>query len=80
MTPLKQIYIGNCKKAGFDETDIPDILKITLEEWLEQKRLYAEKNRDAWQGKKKHRVDLEIANEWQGSIYLLNELLEELKQ
>lgn len=33
---LKQIYIANCKLAGFVETDIPDIWKITLEEWLDE--------------------------------------------
>lgn len=37
MKTLKQIYIKNCKKAGFYQTAIPDIWKITLEEWLEQK-------------------------------------------
>ena len=41
MKPLKQIYIENCKKAGFEEIDIPDILKITLDEWLTQKQLWA---------------------------------------
>lgn len=38
MKNLTKIYIKNAKKAGFTESALPEIIEITVKQWLEQVR------------------------------------------
>ena len=44
MKTLKQIYVENCRKAGFTEKELPLIFKVTLDKWLTQKRMDTDKD------------------------------------
>ena len=46
-----------------------------LEKELREDLLYSIKCRDAWKGKAKHRIDEEIAREWDGIIIKIKEIL-----
>ena len=38
MKTLKQIYIQISKKAGFTESDLPEITKVIVKKWLKQRQ------------------------------------------
>ena len=47
-----------------------------FEKELRDELVYAEKARKAWRGESKHRIDEEIAREWDGIIIAIEEILE----
>lgn len=51
--------------------------KVGFEKELREQLVYGEKAEKAWRGARKHRVDEEIAMEWQGSNRKIKEILGE---
>jgi hypothetical protein len=74
---------GYLKPNPDDADDVIEYLN-QLEDWfvgfekdLRDKLVYAEKTRKAWRGKSQHRIDEEIAREWDGIIIAIKEILGE---
>jgi len=53
------------------------IWKEAFEKELREQLAYGEKSEKAWRGAKKHRVDEELAMEWQGANHKIKEILGE---
>lgn len=65
------------KTAEGENRDDADLWAEGFEKELREKIIYAEKSLKAWRGEKKHRIDEEIAREWDGIIIAIKHILGE---
>lgn len=65
------------KTAEGENRDEADLWAEDIEIELRDQLVYAEKARKAWRGENGHRIDENIAREWDGVIIAINKVLGE---
>ena len=71
--PIHKGYAGTTREFIVDQEKWFD----GFEKELRDKLVYAEKTRKAWRSKSQHRIDEEIAREWDGIIIAIEEIFGE---